>query len=72
MGDINLGVPEGDLKNLVKIALEELIREKPELFKELIIEIIEEIALAKAIEEGLNTPEVSEKEVMDILNSDAV
>jgi len=53
---------------LVKVTLEELIKEKPELFKELIAETIEEIALGKAIEEGLKSPEVSEEEVLRVLN----
>ena len=66
----NLNLPERDLKNLVKIALEELIKEKPELFRDLIAEVIEDIALGKAIEEGLNTPEVSEEEVFRILKED--
>ena len=63
----NLNLPERDLKDLVKIALEELIKEKPELFRDLIAEAIEDIALGKSIEEGLNTPEVSEEEVLRIL-----
>jgi len=63
----NLNLPERDLQDLVKIALEELIKEKPELFRDLIAEVIEDIALGKAIEEGLNTLEVSEEEVFRIL-----
>jgi len=63
----NLNLPERDLKNLIKIALEELIKEKPELFRDLIAEVIEDMALGKAIKEGLKTPEVREEEVFKVL-----
>ena len=63
-----LSVPESDLKELTKTALEELIKEKPEMFKEILEDLLEDYALEKAIEEGLKTDNVSEEEVFKVLN----
>ena len=64
----NFTIPESDLKELIKTALEELIKEKPEMFKEILEELLEDYALGKAIEEGLRTENVSGEEVLKTLN----
>ena len=64
MNDYFLSIPEPELKKLIKTALEELIKEKPEMF----IEILEDYALGKAIGEGLKTYNVSEEKVFKVLN----
>lgn len=45
----------------------ELIKEKRELFSELILEVIEEIGLANAIREGRQNKFVSEDEIVSIV-----
>ena len=61
-------IPESDLKELIKTALERLIKEKPEMFKEILEDLLEGYALGKAIGEGLKTDNVSEEEVFKVLN----
>ncbi len=49
--------------------MEELIRKNPDLIKKILEEVIEDIAMERAIEEGLKTKDVSKEEIMEILNS---
>ena len=58
---------EADLKRVFKDALIEALEEKKDLFNDLFREISEDIALAKAIEEGENSTEVSRSAVFDLL-----
>ena len=58
---------EADLKKVFKDAMIEALEEKKDLFNDLFREISEDIALAKAIEEGENSPEISRADVFDIL-----
>ena len=58
---------EADLKRVFKDALIEALEEKKDLFNDLFREISEDIALAKAIEEGEKSPEVSRSAVFDLL-----
>ena len=51
----------------MKPSLEEPLKEKPEMFKEILEDLLEDYALGKAIEEGLKTDNVSEKEVLKVL-----
>ena len=55
---------EGQIKESVKQALVELLRECKGLLYELIVEIVEDYALARAIKEGEQTPKVSKKKVL--------
>ncbi|MFB2918818.1 MULTISPECIES: hypothetical protein [Aerosakkonema] len=52
-------IEESKLKDLLKTALVEVLYEQKEVFSDLLAEIIEDIALEKAIREGENTEPVS-------------
>ncbi|NUM54194.1 MAG: hypothetical protein HUU46_11165 [Candidatus Hydrogenedentes bacterium] len=58
---------EGQLKEAIKSALPEVLAENPELFRGIIEDVVEEIGLAQAIREGLETDPVDEEEVRRIL-----
>ena len=58
---------EADLKKVFKEALLEALDEKKDLLDDLFREVVEDVAMAKAIEEGEKTPEVSRSQVFDVL-----
>jgi hypothetical protein len=58
-----------ELKDLVKTAVVEALEERHDLFVSLIQDAIEDIAMTRAIEEGKQTPVVSRKEIVDILEA---
>lgn len=58
---------ETKLKELLKIAIFELIQEEKEMFSELLGDIIEEIGMVNAIQEGENTEIVPQEEIFKIL-----
>ena len=62
---------ERKIKQLFKEALAEVIDERKEVFYELLTEVLEDIALVRAIQEGEGTEPVSKDEVLKILK-DAV
>jgi hypothetical protein len=55
------------LKQLLKTAIVELLQEQKEIVYDLLTEIIEDIALEKAIQEGENTEPVSREAIFTIL-----
>ena len=55
---------ERQIKESVKQALVELLRERKDLLYEFIAEIVEDYALARAIKEGEQTPKVSREKVL--------
>jgi hypothetical protein len=55
------------LKALFKAALVEVLEERKDLLRDAIEETLEDIALARAIEEGRHTAEVSRGEVLFLL-----
>ncbi len=55
------------LKELFKTALLEVLEERKEMLRDLIEETLEDIALARAIEQGQRTQEASRTEVFSIL-----
>ncbi|NJO78785.1 MAG: hypothetical protein HC827_09810 [Cyanobacteria bacterium RM1_2_2] len=57
------------LKALIKATLIELLQERPEEIADLLVEIMEDIALAKAIEVGEATPTVSHEAIFEILEA---
>ena len=57
------------LKDLFKAAILEVFEERRDLVRELIEEALEDIALARAIEEGQESPLVSRDEVFKLLRS---
>lgn len=66
MSEINLD--EIKIKELLKAAILELLQEKKEVFSDLLTEIIEDIALERAIKEGENTEPVSRENIFKLLD----
>ena len=58
---------EMQIKESVKQALVELLQERRDLIYELIADIIEDYALARAIKDGEHTPKVSREKVLRAL-----
>jgi hypothetical protein len=66
--EITMTVDELQLKTLVKEAVWELIQERREELSDLFGELIEDMALARAIREGEASESVSRDEVLALLN----
>lgn len=62
-------IDEQELKNLIKAAISEALVEQRTLVKEIVEEAIEEIALARAIDEGLEGKPATRDEIFHILES---
>lgn len=60
-----------ELKTLFKQALREMFQEERGLFAELFAEVLEDVALGRAIEEGLASEPVSREEVFQVLQEGA-
>jgi len=60
-------VEEEQIKNLVKEAILELVREQREVLYDALAEVIEDLALARAIQEGESTETASRAEVLRVL-----
>jgi len=58
---------EERLKEVVKAALMEALSERESSIRLILEEIVEEIALSRAIDEGLKTPLVPNSEIFEIL-----
>ncbi len=58
---------EARIKEIFKTAIVEILEERKDLFSDMFREVTEDIALAKAIEEGETSPEVSRSDVFEIL-----
>lgn len=65
MSDIT--IDDIKLKQLLKSAIVELLEKRKEIVYDLLAEIIEDIALEKAIQEGENTEPVSREAIFKIL-----
>ena len=61
-------ISEDKFKNLIKTAIIEVLEQRKDLVRDLFEEAIEEIALAKAIEEGEQTKTVGRDEILGILH----
>jgi hypothetical protein len=55
------------LKDLIKTAIVEILQEQQEVFTDIIVEAIEDIALAKAIKEGETSETVDRESIFKIL-----
>ena len=64
---IQVPVDAEKLKDLFKTAVLEVLEERKELLRDLIEETLEDIALARAIEQGQRSEEVSRSEVNSLL-----
>lgn len=60
---------DSKLKELLKLALTEVLQEQRELFAEVVLEVLEDVALAKAIKEGEETELVGRETIFAILQS---
>jgi hypothetical protein len=60
-------IDEERLKDLLKAALAEALEEHRELVQDIVEEALEDVALARAIEQGLNSESVSRDTVFTIL-----
>ena len=63
----NASLSETQVKELLKQAFVELLEERRDLLYDLFAEVIEDLALARAIEQGESTESVSKEEVLEIL-----
>jgi hypothetical protein len=66
-----ISVEELYLKDLLKQAILELVQERRDLLQDILVEALEDLALARAIEEGESTEVVSKVEVLQILEGTA-
>ena len=64
-------VDENRLKEVIKQALLEILEDRKGVIYEVLSEVIEDIALARAIKEGETTGSVSKREILDILRDQA-
>ena len=62
-------IDEAKLKDLLKSAVAEVFEEHREFVKEIIEEAMEDVALARAIDEGISTGTVSRDDVFTILET---
>ncbi len=58
---------KSQLKEMLKTALVEIIKEDKEIFYDLLTEVIEDIAMSNAIKEGENTELVSRETIFNKL-----
>jgi hypothetical protein len=58
---------EAQIKELFKQALVELLQERKDLLRELIAEVLEDLALLRAIKEGEDTETVGKEDVLRVL-----
>ncbi len=61
-------IDDNKIKNLFKQAIIEAIEEKREVVHDLFMEVLEDIAMVRAIEEGEVTDSVNRDDIFDILN----
>ena len=67
MLQVTLNLDDEQTKTLLKQALLEMLQEKNEVFYDALAEVLEDLALAEAIEEGLTSEPASREEVFQIL-----
>ena len=62
---------EGQTKEMFKQAIFEVLQEQKDWFQDLFAEVIEDLALVKAIKEGEDGESVSKAEVFSVLEGEA-
>lgn len=62
-------ISDGQLKDAVKAALVEVLEERADLLRDALAEVLEDIGLARAIQEGDTGERVSEAEVFKALDA---
>ncbi|HSO09825.1 MAG TPA: hypothetical protein VLR45_07545 [Desulfoprunum sp.] len=63
-------VDDNKLKELLKQAIIEVIEEKRETVHDILMEVMEDAALMRAIQEGENSSEADREEIFGILRGD--
>jgi Asp-tRNA(Asn)/Glu-tRNA(Gln) amidotransferase C subunit len=63
----HLTVEEQHIKDLLKQAILELLEERQDIFRQLVAEAMEDLALINAIKEGEATETISREEILQIL-----
>ena len=58
-----------ELKRLLKSAIAEALEDRRDWVRDIVEEALEDIALQRAIDEGLESPKVSREEVFAYLNA---
>jgi len=64
-------IDDGKLKQLLKEAFVEAIEEKMNIFQDMIVDAVEDIAMVRSIQEGEDTETVSKQEVFNMLEGQA-
>ena len=62
-----ISLDEGRIKELMKQAMLELLKERRDLIYDVFIEVIEDLSLVNAIKEGESTESVTREEVFQTL-----
>ena len=63
-------IQEKKLRRLLKVALKEAIHEERDLFYDLLSEIVEDIGLSRAIDEGRRLRKVPKEKIYKILKAE--
>jgi len=66
---MNITVSDERTKELVTEVLVEMIQQKREVFYEIVVEALEDVGLANAIQKGRRNDFVDEQEVFELLES---
>lgn len=61
-------IKEDEIKSMLEDIVFKLFQEKKEIFRDIVEEVMEDIALCKAIEDGRKNEFVSQEKIMEILN----
>jgi hypothetical protein len=69
--DMESSINQDELKDLIKAALIEVLEERQDLIHEAIAQALEDLALARAIEEGESSELIRREEVFDLLEDRA-
>jgi hypothetical protein len=64
---VEKSLDEGRMKELLKEAVLEVLQERKDLIYDVMAEVMEDFALAKAIQEGESTESVSREEVFQTI-----
>lgn len=62
---------DGRLKQIFKEALTEILEEKQNIFHDIVMDAMEDIALSRAIREGEKSGTATKKQIFDILEGRA-
>ncbi|MFQ5672725.1 MAG: hypothetical protein ACE5G9_06495 [Nitrospinales bacterium] len=68
---VKISMEEEEIKKIFKQALLEVLQERKDIFYDVLSEVMEDLALAKAIKEGGTTESVSKEEIFQTLEGPA-